>query len=195
MATNASKLTVRVVEAVQPGTKDFILWDAEVKGFGLKVTPKGKKTFLLSYRTGDHVQRKPRIGDFPVMKPEAARAIALKWKAEVAAGGDPSAQRKAKRALRGKGTLSEMFVDYKRAKAALRSIEEIERLLNLIDRNIEVRALVEQTFSGFSRTERRRRLIDRCEADMFVCLKNIFASEAFDDIIFSLDLPRTLNDV
>lgn len=63
------------------------------------------------------------------------------------------------------------------------SLEEIERLLNLVDRNSEVRELVEQTFGGFNRAERRRRLVDRCEANMFVCLKNIFASEAFDDII------------
>jgi GTPase SAR1 family protein len=60
---------------------------------------------------------------------------------------------------------------------------EIDRLLNLVEANAEIRALVEHTFSGFSRYERRRRLIDRCEGEMFVCLKNIFASEKFDDII------------
>lgn len=128
MASNASKLTVKVIEGAEPGCKDIILWDVDVKGFGLKVTPKGKKTFLFSYRTGDHVQRKPRIGDFPAMKPEAARAIALQWKAEVAAGGDPSAERRAKRTLRGKGTLSDIFEDYRKAKANLRSIKEIERI-------------------------------------------------------------------
>lgn len=63
------------------------------------------------------------------------------------------------------------------------SPEEIERLLNLIERQPDVRSLVEETFSGFSREERRRRLVSRCEADMFVCLKNIFASEKFDDIV------------
>ena len=63
------------------------------------------------------------------------------------------------------------------------SVEEIERLLQLVDVNAQIRGLVEATFSGFSRTERRRRLIDRCEADMFVCLRSIFASESFDDII------------
>ena len=61
--------------------------------------------------------------------------------------------------------------------------EEIERLLNLLDRQPQVRELVEETFSGFNRQERKRRLLTRCEADMFVCLKNIFASEAFDDIV------------
>jgi hypothetical protein len=61
--------------------------------------------------------------------------------------------------------------------------EEIDRLLNLIERQPRIRELVEESFSGFSKTERRRRLVHRCEADMFVCLKNIFASESFDDII------------
>lgn len=60
---------------------------------------------------------------------------------------------------------------------------EIDRLLNLVETNAQIRPLIEQTFSGFSRHERRRRLVERCEADMFVCMKNIFASEKFDDII------------
>ena len=61
--------------------------------------------------------------------------------------------------------------------------DEIDRLLNLIDRQPRIRELVEDSFSGFNKSERRRRLVHRCEADMFVCLKNIFASESFDDII------------
>jgi hypothetical protein len=60
---------------------------------------------------------------------------------------------------------------------------EIDRLLDLVESVPEVRALVGAQFAGFSRLERRRRLVERCEADMFVCLKNIFASEKFDDII------------
>ncbi|WFU53617.1 SIR2 family protein [Bradyrhizobium pachyrhizi] len=77
------------------------------------------------------------------------------------------------------------------------SNEEIERLLQLIDISEPLRRLVEPMFSGFSRPERRRRLIDRCEADMFVCLKNIFASESFDDIILReyADLVPELQDV
>jgi hypothetical protein len=60
---------------------------------------------------------------------------------------------------------------------------EIDRLLNLAENVAPVRSLVEKTFAGFSRSERRRRLTQRCEADMFVCLKNMFSSEKFDDII------------
>jgi hypothetical protein len=60
---------------------------------------------------------------------------------------------------------------------------EIDGLLNLVDSKPDIRSLVEESFSGFSRYERRRRLVDRCESETFVCLKNIFSSEKFDDII------------
>lgn len=63
------------------------------------------------------------------------------------------------------------------------SSEEINHLLDLIETNNSVRTLVGDRFAGFSRPERRRRLTERCEADMFVCLKNIFATEKLDDII------------
>ncbi len=63
------------------------------------------------------------------------------------------------------------------------SSKEIDNLLTLVETVPELRSLVESGFGGFSRYERRRRLIDRCEADMFVCMKNIFASEKYDDII------------
>jgi hypothetical protein len=77
------------------------------------------------------------------------------------------------------------------------SLDEIERLLQLVDVNAQIRSLVEATFIGFSRAERRRRLIDRCEADMFVCLRSIFASESFDDIILReyADLQPPLQDI
>lgn len=74
---------------------------------------------------------------------------------------------------------------------------EIDRLLNLVETSAELGALIEDKFAGFSRAERHRRLAQRCEADMFVCLKNIFASEKFDDIILReyATLTPTLQDV
>ncbi|MCE5333490.1 MAG: SIR2 family protein [Desulfobacteraceae bacterium] len=60
---------------------------------------------------------------------------------------------------------------------------EVENLLTLVDTSPDIRLLVENSFIGFSRTERKRRLTTKCESDTFVCLKNIFASEKFDDII------------
>ena len=75
---------------------------------------------------------------------------------------------------------------YKRGKLLVLSkvgLEEIERLVSLVDSNQDLAKVVETSFSGFNRAEKRRRLTNRCESDMFVCMRNIFASESFDDII------------
>lgn len=75
--------------------------------------------------------------------------------------------------------------------------EEIERLVSLVDTNQDLAKVVETSFSGFNRAEKRRRLTDRCESDMFVCMRNIFASESFDDIILRefADLAEIHQDV
>ena len=76
-----------------------------------------------------------------------------------------------------------MYVQGKEFHLSRLSGKEINLLLGVVESVPEMRALVEEGFGGFSIHERRRRLAERCEADMFVCLKNIFASEKFDDII------------
>ncbi|HEX7476319.1 MAG TPA: tyrosine-type recombinase/integrase [Polyangiales bacterium] len=91
------KLTKRVVEAAKPETAEYTLWDAEIKGFGLKVTPTGKKNYLLYYRATDGTQRKPKIGGHGALTVDQARAIARSMLAAVAAGADPSAARQAAR--------------------------------------------------------------------------------------------------
>lgn len=74
---------------------------------------------------------------------------------------------------------------------------EIENLLNLIDTNTSLKDLTSSIFAGFSRQDRIKRLRDRCEADMFVCLRNIFSSQAFDDIVLRefAEIERASADV
>jgi len=93
-----AKLTVKSVMAIEPADKDVILWDTEVSGLGLKVTPTGRRTYFLYYRTQEGQQRRPAIGLHGPIKPEAAREIAKRWLADVAKGGDPSLKRSEARA-------------------------------------------------------------------------------------------------
>ena len=72
-----TKLTVAVVKAVEPGPRDIIVWDTELTGLHLKVTPTGKRGFFLFYRSAEGRQCRPMLGDFPALKPEAARALGL----------------------------------------------------------------------------------------------------------------------
>jgi integrase len=93
-----AKLTVRGVEAIKPASADVIVWDSELAGFGCKVTPKGKRSYFLYYRTKDGHQRRPTIGAHGPIRPEAAREIARRWLAEVAQGRDPAQARTLDRA-------------------------------------------------------------------------------------------------
>ena len=47
-----SKLTKRSVEALAPRAKDYIVWDKDVPGFGVRVMPSGRRSFVLQYRVG-----------------------------------------------------------------------------------------------------------------------------------------------
>ncbi len=47
------KLTKRLVESASPQNKDILLWDSELKGFLCKITPTGKRSYFLYYRTKD----------------------------------------------------------------------------------------------------------------------------------------------
>jgi hypothetical protein len=44
-----TKRTMRAVDAAKPGPKDLFLWDTELKGFGCKVMPAGKRVFIVQY--------------------------------------------------------------------------------------------------------------------------------------------------
>jgi integrase len=87
------RLTKSVVESVGPGPRDIIVWDRDVKGFGLKVTPKGKRVYFAYYRASNGQQRRPVIGVHGVMTAEDARQIARRWIGSAFAGQDVSQDR------------------------------------------------------------------------------------------------------
>jgi integrase len=104
------KLTKRCVEAIPIGDRDVIEWDSEIRGFGVRVWPSGKRTYLLKYRTREGRQRKPTIGVHGVdMTAEQARDIARQWLSEARRGGDPA---NTKREARETPTLAEFAERY-----------------------------------------------------------------------------------
>ena len=46
------KLTKSAIDALPTPQTDTVYWDAALPGFGIKVTPKGRKVFIVLYRTG-----------------------------------------------------------------------------------------------------------------------------------------------
>ena len=60
---------------------------------------------------------------------------------------------------------------------------EIYSLLNLVDHNVSVANLVHDKFKSLHREQQFNELRRKSSADMFVCLKNIFANESLDMIL------------
>ena len=46
------KLTKSAIDALPIRVTDVVYWDTGCPGFGVKVTPRGRKVFLVLYRTG-----------------------------------------------------------------------------------------------------------------------------------------------
>ncbi|MBS1942175.1 MAG: tyrosine-type recombinase/integrase [Bacteroidetes bacterium] len=100
-----TKLTKSAVDAAQPQAQPVELRDTLVPGFLCKVTPAGRKVFMLQYRTNAGERRKPAIGLYGELTVEQARSLAQEWLAEVRRGGDPGA---AKTAARKAPTVAEL---------------------------------------------------------------------------------------
>ena len=108
----ATTITKRSVDAAKPGERDAFLWDRELRGFGLKVTPAGAKVYLVQYRVGGRgtPTRRFTIGRHGApWTPDQARRKAKEVLGEVAAGRDPAEEKRAKRSSASLGDRFEML--------------------------------------------------------------------------------------
>jgi integrase len=94
MAERITDALVRKAEPAEAGLR--FIWDTLVKGFALRVTVRGAKSFVLDYRIRGR-QRRITIGSYPEWSVAAAREAAKDMKREVDLGGDPMGERHADR--------------------------------------------------------------------------------------------------
>lgn len=87
-----TKITKRSVDAAAPTEKEFFLWDDELKGFGLRVYPSGRKMYLAQFRAGGRLRRL-NIGLHGAVTPDLARTEAMKHLSQVRLGADPAGER------------------------------------------------------------------------------------------------------
>ena len=85
----AEKLTKRMADAATANGKSSYIWDQEVKGFGLLITPAGSKSFILNYRNQDNRSRRKTIGKYGHLTVDQAREIAKELCYRISKGEDP----------------------------------------------------------------------------------------------------------
>lgn len=87
------KLTKRTVENMQPDGRDYLAWDDDLSGFGIRVFPSGRKSYLVQYRAGGRTRRRS-IGQHGALTADEARKEARKLLGDVAKGGNPAEERR-----------------------------------------------------------------------------------------------------
>jgi integrase len=93
------RLTKTAIDELPVLAKDTLYWDAGLPGFGVKVTPKGRKVFVVMYRlagAGSRL-RKYTIGPYGRVTLPMARAQAQKIFAARLDGRDPAEEKKQSR--------------------------------------------------------------------------------------------------
>jgi integrase len=98
-----SKLTKRVVDAIQATTKPLIYYDSELTGFGIRISSSGTKSWFVEYRPGARGRSVPKrrmvLGRTQTLTPDQARTAAREALAAVALGQDPAAARTSAREM------------------------------------------------------------------------------------------------
>lgn len=126
------KLTKSAIDALPTGTSDVVFWDSGCPGFGLKVTPKGRKVFVVLYRTGGAGSklRKYTIGPYGKVTLHQARVAAQKVFTAKLEGRDPAREKREARMRDATDRVAEVLSTYiAQHVSGNRSAAEISRLL------------------------------------------------------------------
>jgi integrase len=111
MTATRLRFTARSIEAIKPppcGQKDY--WDANLPGFGVRVSAAGRKSWVVMYRSGG-IKRRLTLGTYPAISLAAAREQAADALRAVAHGGDPATSKKSAREADTFAELSEEYLE------------------------------------------------------------------------------------
>lgn len=100
--------TKSFIETVEPGEKRLTFTDDKSRGLTLLVTPKGVKTFYLTRKFRNRVER-TLLGHYPELSLVEAKSKAARFQVQYDAGINPN---EAKRRARAEPTLDELFEIY-----------------------------------------------------------------------------------
>ena len=89
------KITKNSITSVAPGAADRFLWDTDLAGFGLKVTPAGARVYVVQYRAARRLRRYTIGRHGSPWTPEAARREAARLLGIIARGDDPAQAKEA----------------------------------------------------------------------------------------------------
>lgn len=123
------KITKRTVDAATTDatTGRRIIWDTEIKGFGLLVLPSGVKSYIFDYRTPEGRKRRITIGKHGTFTPDEARRKADDHRRAVNEGRDPLGEKVEQRNAPTVGDLLDAYLKSERFANKAPSTQAIDR--------------------------------------------------------------------
>ena len=125
------KLTKSTIDALPTLLSDAVYWDVAFPGFGVKVTPRGRKVFVVLYRTGGAKSklRKYTIGSYGRVTLHQARVAAQKVFAAKLEGRDLAAEKREARRRVVADRIEDLLETFIVHVSQNRSAGEVSRLL------------------------------------------------------------------
>jgi integrase len=129
-------ITKRCVDSLKAADREYFFWDCHLKGFGVRVQPTGKKSYVVKYRAGSgrHAPtRRVTLGAVGKLTPDSARQLAKATLGSVAHGLDPAVMKAAERGAATLKELAELFLsEHVEAKRKPTTASHYRDLLNRI---------------------------------------------------------------
>jgi integrase len=186
-----ANLTDRKIASLKPD-KDLVeWWDEKTPGFGIRVSPKGKKTWFVMYRFAG-LRRRLRFGRYPEVALEEARRRARKALSDVSESKDPAQQKKAEEAVQrrerlGSKTFGQLAKQYleEYAKLNKRSWQEDERIIDKLLKpefgTVNVKEITRSHVRSFLRGMATKTRVQANRAH--ACLRKIFNWAIKEEIV------------
>ena len=126
------KFTDRQIKSLKPKEERYEVWETNGKGFGLRVAPTGRKSFIFLYKF-QGTSRRITFGHYPKISLAVAHSAHANSRQLLEGGSDPATvEQDAKEESRRSPSIRRLVEEYieKYAKPRKRSWKEDERILN-----------------------------------------------------------------
>ncbi len=111
---NITERNVKTLAYSKLDNKADLRFDDTLKGFGVRVYPSGRKSFIVAYRNSAGRKRRMTLGDHGSLTVRQARDMAQDVRAQVRSGEDPMSDKQARRQEMTFEELAERYMDHAR---------------------------------------------------------------------------------
>jgi len=126
------RLTKRTVDSIKPSDKASIVWDRDLGGFGVKISPSGRKAYVVQYRISRQSRKTRRmtLGVHGTISCEQARIKAKTLLGQAAFGDNPLREKdEMKNAMLTNELLDLFYAEHVMPKLAVRTQEAYKNII------------------------------------------------------------------